>query len=159
MAIDQEIAVASYSPLGGGLLSGKYASGEEGRLSKDEMYSRRYAPVWMHETARDLSRLAKEHDVHPATLAVAWTARHPGITAPIISARSAEQLAPSLAAAEFRMESSLFEAISALSITPPPATDRIEAVGWFIEHQQVRVMHQGLGQAESLVHPFAESAN
>ncbi|MGI9354921.1 MAG: aldo/keto reductase [Rhizobiaceae bacterium] len=126
MAIDQDIAVASYSPLGGGLLSGKYASGEKGRLSNDQMYAARYSPGWMHETAQSLCDLADEHKFHPATLAVAWAARHPGVTAPIISARSAAQLAPSLAAAGFQMNDTFYEAISAISITPPPATDRLE---------------------------------
>ena len=45
---------------------------------------------------------------------------------PIISGRSAEQLVPSLAALEFDMSADLYAQLSALSPTPPPATDRIE---------------------------------
>ena len=126
MALDQDVAVVPYSPLGGGLLSGKYAAGEEGRLTSNDMYARRYAPDWMHETARNLSDLAADMDVHPATLAVAWTARHPGVAAPIISARSVAQLEPSLSAISFDMDQALYEAISEMTYTPPPATDRLE---------------------------------
>jgi aryl-alcohol dehydrogenase-like predicted oxidoreductase len=45
---------------------------------------------------------------------------------PIISARSPEQLVPSLAAMEYRMDDALYDRISKLSPTPPPATDRLE---------------------------------
>lgn len=126
MAQSEGIAVASYSPLGGGLLTGKYASGTSGRLSTDAMYNSRYSPRWMHDAAAELSALANEVGTSPATLAVAWAARHPGITAPIISARSSEQLAPSLAAARFDMDAALYDRISALTPAPPPATDRLE---------------------------------
>ena len=62
----------------------------------------------------------------PATLAVAWVMRRPGVTGPIISARSVEQLAPSLAALDFDLSDALDAEITALSPTPPPATDRLE---------------------------------
>ncbi len=126
MAISEDIAVAPYSPLGGGLLTGKYASGATGRLNDVAMYTARYGPRWMHDAAAELAEIGAELDVNPATLAIAWCARHPGITAPIISARSARQLSPSLAAATFDMDAALYARISALSPTPAPATDRLE---------------------------------
>ena len=126
MALDQDIAVVPYSPLGGGLLSGKYAAGETGRLTSNDMYARRYAPDWMHDTARKLLEIANIHDVHPATLAVAWAAKHPGVTAPIISGRTVAQLSPSLKSLDFEMSPALYDDLSAISITPPPATDRLE---------------------------------
>ncbi|MEM7488594.1 MAG: aldo/keto reductase, partial [Pseudomonadota bacterium] len=126
MAIDQGIDVAPYSPLGGGLLTGKYATGGDGRLRTDARYAARYGDAWMHRTAADLAALAAKLDVAPATLAVAWTMTRPGVTAPIVSARSAEQLAPSLAAASFAMDDDLAARITALSRQPPPATDRLE---------------------------------
>jgi 1-deoxyxylulose-5-phosphate synthase len=126
MAMSEGFAVVPYSPLGGGLLSGKYASGDSGRLTDDPMYKARYAPDWMHDAAKGLSTIAAELGTHPATLAVAWAARHRGVTAPIISARSAEQLAPSLAALNFTMDDALHARLSALSPAPPPATDRLE---------------------------------
>ncbi len=126
MAESEGLAVAPYSPLGGGLLTGKYAAGGSGRLTGNEMYRKRYAPSWMHEAAERLALLARDEGVAPATLAVAWVMRHPAVTAPIVSARSAEQLAPSLAAAEFAMDDALHARLSALTPTPPPATDRLE---------------------------------
>ena len=90
------------------------------------MYATRYAVDWMHQAATDLAAVAAEVGVHPATLAVAWAARHPGVTAPIISARSVEQLAPSLAALDFTMDDALYARLRALAPEPPPATDRLE---------------------------------
>jgi aryl-alcohol dehydrogenase-like predicted oxidoreductase len=126
MAADQGIAVHAYSPLGGGLLSGKYAAGGTGRLTEDPRYARRYGPAAMHEAARGLSAIAAETGVPAATLAVAWVMAHPSRPVPIISGRSAEQLAPSLAAATFPMTAELYGRLSALYPAPPPATDRLE---------------------------------
>ena len=126
MCMDQDIAIAPYSPLGGGLLTGKYATGGSGRLSEDDRYAARYGMAWMHQTAEDLSDLATEIGCDPATLAVAWAMHHPAAPMPIISARNAKQLAPSLAALNYPMDEALYARITALSQTPPPATDRIE---------------------------------
>lgn len=126
MCTDQGIAIAPYSPLGGGLLTGKYATGETGRLSEDARYNSRYGQTWMHDTARDLNTLAQSLGVSPATLAVAWAAAHPAAPMPIVSGRTAEQIAPSLAALEFEMTPELYQQIAALSPQPAPATDRLE---------------------------------
>lgn len=127
MCADQGIAVRSYSPLGGGLLTGKYVAGQGGRLVEDARYRARYAPPAMHEAAAGLAALAAEVGVHPATLAVAWVMGC-GIAPviPLISARDVDQLAPSLAAAGFVMDDALRARLSALFPAPPPATDRIE---------------------------------
>ena len=127
MAADQGLAIASYSPLGGGLLTGKYAAGKsEGRLAHDARYAARYGVDWMHEAARQLSEIASEIGTHPATLAAAWVAHHPVAPMPILSARSTAQLAPSLAATAFAMDDALYARLCALTPTPPPATDRLE---------------------------------
>lgn len=126
MCADQEINVAAYSPLGGGLLTGKYSGGGAGRLTEDDSYAKRYGPDWMPRTAEALMQIGTELGVDPATLAVAWVAAGPLSAQPIISARSAEQLRPSLAAMTFEMSPELYARLTALSPTPPPATDRIE---------------------------------
>ena len=126
MCADQGIAIAPYSPLGGGLLTGKYASGGVGRLSEDARYNSRYGQAWMHETAKALSAVAARLELSAATLAVAWAAAHPAAPMPIISGRSAAQIAPSLAALDFQMDAALYEEIAALSPRPAPATDRLE---------------------------------
>jgi len=126
MALAEGFAVAPYSPLGGGILTGKYRNGAKGRLTEDRKYAVRYGQDWMHRTAADLADLAAETGHAPATLAVAWAARHPAVTAPIVSARSLDQLRPSLAALDLQMDDALYDRISALSPAPPPATDRLE---------------------------------
>lgn len=128
MALSEGIAVAPYSPLGGGLLTGKYAGGDGGRLNENTMYKARYGVDWMHDAAVALAALGRDLGTDPATLAVAWAAHHPGVTAPIISARNVDQLAPSLAALSFDMDAALYDRVSALSPRPAPATDRLEEV-------------------------------
>jgi len=130
MAHDQGILVAPYSPLGGGLLTGKYTGIDDkattGRLVEDSRYHARYGQEWMWHAAGNLKKLANQHDVSAATLAVAWVAAHPNALSPILSARSAEQLAPSLEAINFDLSADLYAKITALSPTPAPATDRLE---------------------------------
>ncbi len=126
MAISEGFAVCPYSPLGGGLLTGKYANGGGGRLEDVEMYAKRYSQDWMYQTAAGLSEVAADVGVPSSTLAVAWAARHKGVFGPIISARSAEQLQPSLAAMEYQLSDELYARITDLSPAPPPATDRLE---------------------------------
>ena len=126
MAVSEGFSVCPYSPLGGGLLTGKYAAGVAGRLTADEAYKARYAPDWMGQTATDLAELAAVSGVSPATLAVAWVAKHAGVYGPIISARNAIQLMPSLAAMKFEMDDALYAEVSALSQKPAPDNDRLE---------------------------------
>ncbi len=126
MAQDQNIAIMPYSPLGGGLLTGKYTQGGTGRLTDDDRYQARYGQQWMHQTATDLSTLAADIGVAPATLAVRWVLTHPARLSPIISARSVAQLQPSVAAQNFEMTTDLYDQITALSMAPAPATDRLE---------------------------------
>lgn len=126
MALDQDISIIPYSPLGGGLLTGKYASGGTGRLKSDERYQARYREDFMHKAAMRLLGIADDLEVDPATLAVAWILHHAARIAPILSARNVDQLHPSLLAADFNMTDALYARITALSPTPAPATDRLE---------------------------------
>jgi len=128
----EDLAVMPYSPVGGGLLSGKYGPGarpDAGRIVENRMYTRRYGPEWMWDVAAAFTEYAQSAGVHPVTLAVAWTAGHPGITTPIIGARSVEQLQPSLAALDFAMSPEMRAEITALGPAPAPATDRLEEQG------------------------------
>jgi aryl-alcohol dehydrogenase-like predicted oxidoreductase len=123
------MGVTTYSPLGGGLLTGKYGTErrpESGRLVENEMYVKRYRLQEYYEIAERFSSHAEERGVHPVSLAVAWVMANPAVTAPIIGARNVAQLEPSLAAIEVAMTPEWRAEISALSIEPPPATDRLE---------------------------------
>ena len=128
MAHANEIAVIPYSPTGGGLLSGKYAAGgaNTGRLHTNTMYTVRYGEKWMHDVATRFAAFCKERGLHPVSTAVAWVGAHPAVTAPIIGARNVEQLRASLDSVSVDMTPELRAEISALSRTPPPATDRLE---------------------------------
>lgn len=129
MAEAEEMGVVSYSPLGGGLLTGKYGKDKKpakGRLVERDMYAKRYGLKEYYQIAEDFSQHAKERGVEPASLAVAWVKSNPAITAPIIGARNLEQLQSSLGALDIEMTADWRKEISDLSITPPPATDRLE---------------------------------
>jgi len=129
LAQAEQMGVTPYSPLGGGLLTGKYGVGkrpESGRLVENQMYMKRYSLEQYYETAERFTAHAQERGLHPATLGVAWVMSHPAITAPIIGARNVEQLESSLAAVEVKMTDEWRAEISALSVEPPPATDRLE---------------------------------
>ena len=129
LAEDENIGVIPYSPLGGGLLTGKYTPDtkpDSGRLVENKMYIKRYGVDDYYETAADFTVHAQERGYHPATLAVAWVMANPAVTAPIIGARNLEQLEGSLAALDVDMTPEWYDEISALSYTPPPANDRLE---------------------------------
>jgi len=129
LAQAEGLAVIPYSPLGGGLLTGKYASEskpEQGRLLKNKMYEVRYGDEWMFGAAADFANFARNRGYAPASLAVAWVAHHPAVTAPIIGARNLSQLEESLCAVELEMTNELYEEISALTPKPAVATDRSE---------------------------------
>ncbi|MBS3818938.1 aldo/keto reductase [bacterium] len=128
-ALSEGLGVIPYSPLGGGLLTGKYGvkkTPQKGRLIDNKMYKTRYSSPWMFETAERFTHFAKENGFDPVSLAVAWVKSHPAVTAPIIGGRSLKQLKSSLNSLQINMTSDLRKKISALSPEPPPATDRNE---------------------------------
>jgi aryl-alcohol dehydrogenase-like predicted oxidoreductase len=125
MAAANGLSVLPYSPAGGGLLSGRYTvPGAQGRHTTNKMYRVRYGEPWMHDTAAKFAAFCKERGLHPMSAAVAWVGAHPAVTAPIIGARSLEQLGASLDAVNVPMTPELRAEITALSRTPPPPTDR-----------------------------------
>jgi len=129
LARSEDLGVLSYSPLGGGLLTGKYGVDREpdqGRLVENQMYQTRYGTDVHYRVAERFTDFAEERGHDPIALAVAWVAHHPAITAPIIGARNLIQLEGSLGALDIDMTDDLRAEISTLSPTPPPATDRVE---------------------------------
>jgi aryl-alcohol dehydrogenase-like predicted oxidoreductase len=123
------LGVITYGPLGGGLLSGKYgtkARPDRGRLVNNLMYTTRYEAADNYAIAERFTALAAERGENPVSLAIAWVAAHPAVTAPLIGARNLEQLETCLAATEVSIDEALYATIAGLSPTPPPATDRNE---------------------------------
>lgn len=126
LAKEEQLGVISYSPLGGGLLTGKYNHDNlptQGRLIEQKNYARRYGTKQYYTTTDQFIKLAHEYGYHPASLAVAWVLRNPAITAPIIGARNVEQLQNGIRAREIHLSDELYEAITQLSDTPPLSTD------------------------------------
>jgi aryl-alcohol dehydrogenase-like predicted oxidoreductase len=93
------------------------------------MYQVRYGDELYYDVAERFTGFARERGFHPASLAVAWVASHPAITAPIIGARNLAQLEDSLKSLDIPMTPELRAEVSALSPEPPPATDRNEERG------------------------------
>ena len=130
LAISENLAVISYNPLGGGLLTGKYGKGgsKKGRLSENDMYAARYGEPWAHDVAVKFVKFAKARKLDPVSLAIAWVASHPGITCPIIGARSVQQLKSCLKSIELKIDREFWLEIADLSRQPALATDRSEEV-------------------------------
>ena len=132
MARSENVGVISYSPLAGGVLSGKYGKKNfdvHGRLKDSEQYRKRYADHTYYEVAQSLGNLAEQQGCHVVSLAVAWVAAHPAVTAPSIGARNLEPLQPALKSLEIDMTPELYDQISALTPRPALATDREEERG------------------------------
>ncbi len=102
-ALDQGLGLLIWSPLAGGLLSGKF------RRGRPEPGNSRHSGGWPEPPLEDRERLydivellaeiAAEHDVTAARVALAWLISRPGVTSVIVAARTEAQLAENLAAA------------------------------------------------------------
>jgi aryl-alcohol dehydrogenase-like predicted oxidoreductase len=99
---DQHVGVIPYSPLAGGFLSGKYEKGREipsgSRFDVTKFYQDVYMKDKSWRVVDALKEYAARHEEPKEQLAIAWVASHPAVTAPIIGARSVEQLEQGLAA-------------------------------------------------------------
>jgi 1-deoxyxylulose-5-phosphate synthase len=105
LCAEEHVAVIPYSPLAGGLLSGKYRRGSTPPAgSRYVIFERRDEITEPVLDALDaLAVLANEKGVSVAQLAVAWVLAQPVITAPIVGATRAEQLDETLAAADLTL--------------------------------------------------------
>jgi aryl-alcohol dehydrogenase-like predicted oxidoreductase len=129
MALSEGLGVLPYSPLAGGLLTGKYAGSlpdSKGRLVENKMYGIRYGVPTYQDSAAAFCAYAKEHGHHPVSLAIRWVASHPAVTAPLIGARNLIQLAPALESVNIPMSEATRTEISQLTPAPALATDRNE---------------------------------
>ncbi|MGF1624447.1 MAG: aldo/keto reductase [Alphaproteobacteria bacterium] len=109
IALDQGLGVMVWSPLAGGLLSGKFRRGESGPEG-----SRHFDLKWHEPPIRDVDRLyrivdvltsiADARGVSGAQVALAWLLTRPAISTVIIGGRTADQFADNLKAAELKLE-------------------------------------------------------
>ena len=106
----------AYSPLGFGVLSGKYAGGRKpagARLTLFERFSRYSNPEGIAATEAYVE-LAREHGLSPAQLALAWVNTRPFVTSNIIGATTLQQLDEDIASIEVQLSDELTEAIEAI---------------------------------------------
>jgi aryl-alcohol dehydrogenase-like predicted oxidoreductase len=139
-ALDQGLGVLIWSPLAGGLLSGRYRRGQAPPSGSRHAGEWDEPPVYdedkLYDTIDVLVEIAEDHDVSPARVALAWLLERPGITTVIVGARTDDQLADNLAAAELKLsgdEMSRLEAVSRPPLIYPywhqrkTASDRLSA--------------------------------
>ncbi len=129
MAKSEGLGVMPYSPLGGGLLTGKYTATnrpDAGRLVDNKMYALRYSGGDNYEVAANFTSYAEKIGVNPVALAVRWVAEHPAVTSTLLGARNTKQLAPALTALDLELPEGWYDEVAALSPAPPSATDRSE---------------------------------
>lgn len=110
--IDESLAVLPYSPLGGGLLSGKYLGSDAppgetraARLSASTAsLRRRLSDERQHAVASAVREVASAVGRTPAQVALNWVLHRPGVTAPLLGARTPDQLRENLTAAGWRLD-------------------------------------------------------
>jgi aryl-alcohol dehydrogenase-like predicted oxidoreductase len=106
-AVDQGLGLLIWSPLAGGLLSGRYRRGQPPPAGSRHASEWNEPPVYnedkLYDTIDVLVDIASEHGVSAARVALAWLARRPGVTSVIVGARTDEQLADNLAAANLEL--------------------------------------------------------
>jgi aryl-alcohol dehydrogenase-like predicted oxidoreductase len=113
-------AVIPWSPLAGGQLTGKYLDdpGKRSRYGNSDPMNR----VNKESTTvvKRLKRIADSAGLSMTELSLAWVANQPGITAPIIGARSIEQLKQSVAACQIKLDKKTLEKID--KVVAPEST-------------------------------------
>ncbi len=130
---DQKVGLLVWSPLAGGLLSGKYS-----RENQKPEASRRSAfdfPIVDKErTWRiiDVMRpIAEAHQTSVATVALAWMLAKPFVTSIIIGAKRIDQLQQNLAAVDLKLSADEMKQLDEASALPP------EYPGWMVPFQNI----------------------
>ena len=121
IAHHEQCGLLAYSPLGFGVLSGKYLNGtrpEGARISLFERFSRYTNPRCEHATAAYVE-LARSHGLNPAQMALAFVTSRPFVTSTIIGATNLEQLQDNLDSANIRLDDNILEAIEAIHADNP----------------------------------------
>ena len=116
----EEISLLPYSPMAGGVLSGKYNAefGEDGRfrtyLSSENPRVRAQATRFLNEktlaSTKEYVKIAKEAGLSPVTLAIAWSKQFSFVASTIIGATTSEQLDESLKAMNLELDKEVLDA-------------------------------------------------
>ena len=124
--LDQGVGILVWSPLAGGLLSGKYRRGVDYPEGSRHLTDWNEPPVRnedkLFDTIEVLVEIADARGVAPAEVALAWTLGRPGIASVVVGARTEEQLADNLGAADLKLaddESARLDEVSAPPLLYP----------------------------------------
>jgi aryl-alcohol dehydrogenase-like predicted oxidoreductase len=122
VSLDQGVGILVWSPLAGGLLSGKYRRGEQGPEGSRQLTDWNEPPVRNQEQLYDivdaLLEIAEAHDASAAQVALAWLLGRPGVASVVVGARTDEQLADNLGAADLELDEAERARLDELSAPP-----------------------------------------
>jgi len=120
--LDQGVGILVWSPLAGGLLSGKYRRGEQGPEGARQLTQWNEPPVrdpdQLYDIVDALVEIASDRGASAAQVALAWLLGRPGVASVIVGARTEEQLADNLAAAELTLSDEERERLDRVSEPP-----------------------------------------
>ena len=124
LAIDQGIGILVWSPIAGGLLSGKYRRGVTPPEGSRHLTDWNEPPVHdedkLYDTIEELVAISEDLGVSAAQVALAYTMAKPAITSVIVGARTEEQLADNLAAADLKLTAADVARLDNVSMQPLP---------------------------------------
>jgi aryl-alcohol dehydrogenase-like predicted oxidoreductase len=124
MALDQGLGILVWSPIAGGLLSGKYRRGQAGPEGSRHLGDWDEPPVHDEDALYDLIDtlvgVGEAHGVSAAQVTLAWLLGRPGVTTLIVGARTPEQLSDNLAAAGLELTAEEVARIEEVSRPPLP---------------------------------------
>jgi aryl-alcohol dehydrogenase-like predicted oxidoreductase len=122
LAVDQGLGVLVWSPLAGGLLSGKYRRDQQAPEGSRHLTDWGEPPVYdgdtLYDTIEALAGIGKERGVSAAQVALAYTLGRPAVTSVVVGARTTDQLADNLAAAELTLTAQEREQLDKVSAPP-----------------------------------------
>ncbi len=114
ICLRENIGLLSYSPLSGGVLSGKYLNGAKPEGARFTLFSRnsgRYNNPRVQEAVRRYVELAKKHDLDPSVMALAFVTSRLFTTSTVIGATTLEQLKTDVAAGDIKLPNEVMEEI------------------------------------------------
>ncbi len=122
LSIDQGLGILVWSPIAGGLLSGKYRRGVPAPAGSRHLGDWDEPPVHdqdkLYDTVEVLVGIGEAHGVSAARVALAYLLAKPAVTSLIVGARTEEQLADNLAAAELTLSDDEIARLDEVSADP-----------------------------------------
>ncbi len=120
-AIREQVGLLAYSPLGFGVLSGKYQNGQWPANARLTLYKRfsRYTSERANAAVQAYVELARQHGLDPAQMALAYVNTREFLTANIIGATTMEQLRNNIASIDIELADEVLQGIEAIHLQNP----------------------------------------